>query len=113
MAIIGSQKSDEGAAPEEPSPEPRQDAMPELAALERAVGHYVASSRADNTVLAYNKQWAAFVAWCATKALSELPAAPETVALYLAAYANAEVAVATLAQAKAVITRKHEDAGHT
>lgn len=113
MAIIVSQNVDEGAAPGAPSPDPRQDAMPELAALERAVGQYVASSRADNTLLAYEKQWTAFVAWCATKALPELPAAPETVALYLAACANAELAVATLAQAKAVITRKHEDAGHT
>ena len=91
----------------------RREHMPELAALELAVGQYVVSSRADNTLLAYEKQWAAFVAWCASKTFCVLPAAPETIALYLAACANAELAVATLAQAKAVITRRHEDAGYT
>lgn len=49
-------------------PEPRPEAMPELAALERSVDKYVDSSRADNTLLAYRKQWAAFGAWCVTKA---------------------------------------------
>ena len=87
--------------------------MPELAALERSVDRYVESSKADNTLLAYSKQWAAFEAWCVTKAACALPATPETVALYLAACAGAGLAAATLAQAKAVLTRKHEDAGHT
>ena len=87
--------------------------MPELAELERAVDRYVESSKADNTLLAYGKQWAAFEAWCLTKAACALPATPETVALYLAACAGAGLAAVTLAQAKAVLTRKHEDAGHT
>jgi integrase len=51
-----------------------------------------------------------FEAWCATKAFSALPAAPETVALYLAACAGAELSVATLEQAKAAITYHHEEA---
>lgn len=114
MVVIVRQKSAGTADPaDEPSPEARHSLMPELAKLEQSVGKYVESSRADNTLLAYGKQWSAFVAWCATKGFSELPAAPETVALYLAACADAELAVATLAQAKAVITKKHEETGHT
>jgi integrase len=107
------QKPTSEHASEPPSPDDRRAAMPELDALERSVGKYVASSKAENTLLAYRKQWAAWVAWCAGKALCKLPATPESVALYLAACADAGLAVATLAQAKAVITQRHEEAGHT
>lgn len=58
-------------------------------------------------------EWGEVVDAGQPKDLCELPAAPETVALYLAACADAGLSVATLAQAKAVITREHEDAGHT
>jgi len=42
---------------------------------------YRAASQADNTRLAYGKQWDAFAAWCVHKVFCDLPAAPETVAL--------------------------------
>lgn len=84
--------------------------MPELESLERSVERYREASQADDTRLAYRKQWDAFTAWCVTKSFSELPAAPETVALYLAACADAELSVATLALARAAITSRHEEA---
>jgi hypothetical protein len=85
-------------------------AMPELVSLERSVEKYRDAAQADITRLTYSKQWDAFTSSCATKSFSELPAAPQTVALYLAAYADAELAVATLALAKAAITARQEEA---
>jgi integrase len=113
MSVIASQKRARGGESREPSSGQRPEGVVEFDPLEGSVEKYVESSSAENTRLAYDKQWTAFREWCATKGLCELPAAPETVALYLAACADAGLAVATLAQAKAVLTRKHEDAGHT
>ncbi|HYJ11081.1 MAG TPA: hypothetical protein VEX18_18795, partial [Polyangiaceae bacterium] len=89
---------------------PSPTSMPELVSLERSVAKYRDAAQADNTRLAYRKQWDAFTSWCAAKSFSELPAAPATVALYLAACADAELSVATLALAKAAITARHEEA---
>lgn len=59
LDLIGSQ---EPSTYEAPSPD--VDAMPELVTLERSVQTYRAASQADNTRLAYGKQWDAFAAWC-------------------------------------------------
>jgi hypothetical protein len=37
---------------------------------------------------AYARAWASFEAWCAKQQLQALPAAPETVAIWLAALAD-------------------------
>ena len=95
--------------PEAPSP----DRMPELARMAQSVVKYEESAAAANTRLAYAKQWEAFEAWCRSKACSDLPASPETLALYLAACADAGLSVATLAVAKAAISQRHEEAGHS
>jgi site-specific recombinase XerD len=87
--------------------------MPELALLWQSLEQYTEEAKADNTNLAYAKQWKEFTRWCVTKAFSALPAAPETVALYLVACADSEHSVATLDQAKAAITFHHNEADHT
>src|SRR5438067_56617 len=49
---------------------------------------YVAQAVAANTRRAYAADWRLFVAWCEAHQLAPLPAAPETVALYLVAHAD-------------------------
>lgn len=108
MTLIEGQKRSRGLAA--PSP---VNAMPELATIAQSAQKYEESSEADNTTLAYGKQWDAFAAWCLSKERSDLPAAPETLCLYLAACADAGLSVATLGVAKAAITQRHEKAGHS
>jgi hypothetical protein len=50
--------------PVERSSAPSSDDMPELVSLERSVERYRDAAQADNTRLAYRKQWDAFTAWC-------------------------------------------------
>lgn len=71
---------------------------------------YVRESRAANTRRAYASDWSAFVAWCDGAGLASLPAAPETVALYLAAQA-ATLRPGTLARRLVAIAAAHRAAG--
>lgn len=81
-------------------------------ALVRSAKGYATEARARGTRTVYAKHWAAFTAWCAEQGVCELPAAPQTVALYLAARADAGRKVATLALALAAISQAHQVAGH-
>jgi integrase len=82
---------------------------PELAERVRS---FAASARSPATRRAYTRQWAAFVAWCASSRLPSLPAAPATVALYASSLAGAGRKVATIEQAMAAITAAHGAARH-
>jgi integrase len=55
--------------------------------IERARS-YAAASKADETRRAYAREWQAFASWCVSKHLPFLPAAPATLAAYLAALAD-------------------------
>jgi site-specific recombinase XerD len=72
---------------------------------------YIRESRAANTRRAYAADWRAFAAWCADAGLASLPAAPETVGLYLAAQAD-HLKVGTLGRRLVAITAAHRAAGH-
>jgi len=72
---------------------------------------YAKESKAPNTRRAYRADWADFTGWCAAHALPALPAAPETVALYLAARA-ADRKPSTLARRLTAIAQAHKTAGH-
>jgi hypothetical protein len=48
---------------------------------------FAVASKAAATRRAYRKDFARFTAWCAERSLSAIPAAPETVAAFLAAEA--------------------------
>src|SRR5216684_654460 len=60
-----------------------------LAELGTQARGYLAQSKAANTRRAYAADWRTFTAWCDQHGLTALPAAPETVALYLTAHAAA------------------------
>lgn len=81
---------------------------PELASAQS----YAAASRAPNTSRAYGRDFDAFRAWCAERALCSLPADGPTVALYLAALADERLSVATIGRALVAINQAHKLAGH-
>ena len=48
------------------------------------------AAHAKRTQAAYARAWESFAAWCAERQLQALPAAPETVAVWLAALADGD-----------------------
>jgi integrase len=84
----------------------------EPAALVQSAKAYASEARSQGTRKAYAKHWAAFTAWCMAQGVCELPAAPQTLALYLAARADEGRKVATLALALSAISQAHQVAGY-
>lgn len=84
---------------------------PELGALVESAKSYAAAARAVATRKAYAKQWATFETWCVAQGLCALPAAAQTVALYLAARADQGRKVTTLELALTTISQVHLIAG--
>lgn len=88
-------------------PEPALD----LDALAARAAGLAEGARAANTRKAYRSDWVHFSSWCAGHGLVALPAAPETVGLFLAAHADA-LSVATLTRRLSAIAVAHRMAGH-
>lgn len=82
-----------------------------VAPLIKSAQSYVAAAKSARTRAAYRSNWQAFDGWCARHGLNSLPAAPETVALYLAARADEGRKVATIQLALAAIAEAHRAAG--
>ena len=72
---------------------------------------YIRAAKAPATLRAYDADWRDFAAWCGIRDAQALPAAPETVALYLSALAGRRSA-ATLARRLTSIAKVHEAANH-
>lgn len=81
------------------------------ASLQTAVREAVAASTADNTERAYRSDAAAFVSFTEKQGLCPMPAAPATVAAFLAAEAEAGKAVATIRRRAASIAAWHRRQG--
>lgn len=73
---------------------------------------YMGQAKASNTVKAYRSDWNHFAAWCEGQGLDSLPAAPQTVALYLTALAEAGRKASTLQRRLSSISQAHQMAGH-
>ena len=82
-------------------------AIADLAAQAR---HYTNEAKAANTRRAYAADWRDFTAWCATRRLAALPAAPETVALYLTELAG-RCKTSTLKRRLSAISQAHQGHG--
>ena len=83
-------------------------AKPAEIALAAALA-YAQGADAPETRRAYATDWRDFTAWCAKTGLDPLPAAPETIAAFLAAAAP-RLALATLRRRLAAIARAHRQA---
>jgi hypothetical protein len=91
---------------------PQKNTSPELSDLAEAAKHYIDQSLSFATRKAYASDFKIFSAWCAAHAVPDLPASPETVALFLASQANAGSAASTLTRRLAAIKCAHEAQGH-
>ena len=80
-----------------------------LAALAAAID-FAGQALAPNTLRAYRTDWQHFCAWCRAAGWSPLPAAPETVAAYLASLAATHTSSA-LVRRLAALSRAHRLAG--
>lgn len=78
--------------------------------LARQAHDYAAHSRAANTQRAYRNDWHDFTSWCKTQGLQPLPAAPQTIALYLTARAETH-RVSSLQRRLSAISQAHQAAG--
>lgn len=81
-----------------------------LVPLSNRVHDYVRASRSDNTRRAYASDLRHFEAWTETRGLEPLPAAPATVAEYLADHAD-ELKPSTLQRRLVAISQAHSLAG--
>jgi site-specific recombinase XerD len=79
-------------------------------ATERA-REYIHQAKAASTVRAYRSDWRHFVAWSTTHGVVSLPAAPQTVGLYLAEFGGL-LKPSTLQRRLAAIAKAHQAAGH-
>jgi integrase len=78
--------------------------------LARSAAEFAAASRATSTIKAYRNDWQSFCGWCGDQGIDSLPAAPATVAAYLASLA-ASHKPATMSKKLAAISSAHKLAG--
>jgi integrase len=83
----------------------------ELEDLAREARAFMGRSKASATIRAYRNDWRHFEAWCRLRQLVALPAAPETVALYLADLASWAKAN-TIQRRLSSISQAHQTAGY-
>jgi integrase len=90
--------------------DPAAPLAPALGGLAAQARDYVQAGVAENTRRAYRAAWADFCGWCQRYDRTPLPAAPETVALYLTDLSGRR-RVATLQQRLNAIGKAHRAAG--
>lgn len=71
----------------------------------------IRAAKAPATQKAYQSDLRIFESWCAAHGLASLPAAPQTIALYIASCVVARLAPATIARRLASISKAHQAAG--
>jgi integrase len=79
--------------------------------LVESARRYVEQGKAKSTRRAYRASFAGFEEWCTSRGLSACPSPPATVAIYLAALADAGAAVATIEKMLAAIAHEHRSRG--
>lgn len=72
---------------------------------------FLAASKAARTIRAYSSDLRDFEAWCEANGRQSLPAAPGTVADYVAALAAAGMAAATITRRLSAVSQAHKMAG--
>lgn len=80
--------------------------------LVESARRYIAEGKAKSTRRAYRSSFAGFDGWCTSRGLVSCPAAPATIAVYLAALADAGAAVSTIERTLAGIAHEHRSRNH-
>ncbi len=81
--------------------------LAQLGDIEDQARAYVQAAKAANTRRAYAADWRDFTSWCEAAGLAALPAAPETVTLYVTARAETSK-VATIQRRLIAISQAHQ-----
>ena len=95
-------------------PVPVPSPMLPVISIEReleSAARYAASSLAPATRRAYDHDWRVFAEWCVARGLAPMPAAPETVAAFLAAEADRDLRPVTITKRAAAIAAAHRSQG--
>lgn len=85
---------------------------PALAKDVEAARRYAAAWKADSTRRAYESDWTIFLAWCDSRSIEPVPAAPAAVALFLASEADAGIKPSTIGRRLAAIGYIHRTKGY-
>lgn len=88
----------------------RETTAAEVHKLEESARDFIGAARAENTTRAYRSDWADFTTWCESHAVASLPAAPDTVALYITDRA-ATLKASTIQRRIVAISQAHQAAG--
>jgi site-specific recombinase XerD len=88
-------------------------AVDRLTATAEKAKQYAERARSTNTRRAYKADWNHFAAFCDSHGLTPLPAAPETLGLYLTELAETGYKAATLQRRLSAIREAHRIARHT
>lgn len=83
-----------------------------MVTLGQRAREFAAAAKAGNTLRAYQSDWNDFQDWCAAHQFAAMPAAPQTVALYLTDR-SATLKASSLARRLTTINRAHQAAGQT
>jgi site-specific recombinase XerD len=87
------------------------DLSSDLVPLLEQAARYVHASKATSTRRAYRADWAHFEQWCTAHAFTALPAAPETLSLYVTSLASEQYRCSTIQRRLAAISQAHQVAG--
>ncbi len=90
--------------------EHKQQLQPVQPTIESKANEYMSHAKADNTLIAYRKDWNNFCRFCIAAGLEYLPATPDTVVAYLTVQADSHK-VSTLDRCIASISQAHQAAG--
>lgn len=71
---------------------------------------FLRASKAESTLRGYRSDWSHFFAWCASNGAESLPAAPDTVGVYLSSLAD-QLKVGSLQRRVNAISQAHQAAG--
>jgi site-specific recombinase XerD len=77
-----------------------------------AARSFAMAEKSEATRRAYRSDFAIFTAWCSARGVQSMPAAPETVNVFLASQAMAGVKASTLSRRVAAIRYAHKLSGH-
>jgi site-specific recombinase XerD len=86
-------------------------ALPDLGPEVDRARAFARAARAEATRRAYAADWACFAAWCATRNVDALPAAPAAVAVYLAWLADGGRKVSTIGRRLVALAARHRETG--
>ena len=84
---------------------------PALEAAADRVREYLRNTRSESTYKAYASDWKDFERWCSRHGLDALPAAPQTVMLYLGEHGGAGKRLSTLTRRLAALAQVHRASG--